>query len=58
MAFMALASGAIMPTLFRLLVIVGILVGLGYASLFTLATFLTPEMRAITVVIPPHRLPR
>lgn len=47
-----------MPTLFRLLIIVGILTGLGYAGLYSLATYLTPEMREITVAIPADRLPR
>lgn len=45
-----------MPTLFRLLVILGILAGLGYAGLFALATFLPPETRETTVNIPADRL--
>lgn len=47
-----------MPTLFRLLVIVGIMTGLGYAGLFALATYLKPQEREITVVIPADRLSR
>lgn len=45
-----------MPTLFRLLIILGILAGLGYAGLWALATFLPPESREITVPVPADRL--
>lgn len=47
-----------MPSLFRLLVVLGILAGIGYAGLFALAVFLKPESREITVTIPAERLAR
>ncbi|MBB3809964.1 histidine kinase [Pseudochelatococcus contaminans] len=47
-----------MPTLFRLLIILGILAGLGYAALLAIVTFLPPETRQITVEIPAERLQR
>lgn len=47
-----------MPTLFRLLVIIAVFAGLGYAGLYALATYLQPHEREITVVIPTDRLSR
>jgi hypothetical protein len=44
------------PTLFRLIVILGILAGLGYAGMWALATFVEPEPREMTTNIPPTRL--
>lgn len=46
-----------MPTLFRFLVIVAVLAGLGYAGLWALATFVEPQPREMTVTIPNSRLP-
>ena len=43
-----------MPTLFRFLIVVGILGGLGYGAIFSLATFTDPKPREITVTIPPN----
>lgn len=37
-----------MPTLFRFLTIVGLLVGLFYASMFVLANFFEPQPHEIT----------
>jgi hypothetical protein len=45
------------PTLFRFLVVLAILAGLGYAAMFALATLVTPEPREMTVTIPNSRLP-
>ncbi len=45
-----------MPTLFRLIVILAILTGLGYAGMWALATFVEPESREMTTNIPPTRL--
>ena len=41
-----------MPTLFRFLVVVAVLAGLGFAAMFALATLVEPEPREITVPIP------
>nr|WP_112662385.1 histidine kinase [Microvirga flavescens] len=46
-----------MPTLFRFLVVIAILAGLGLAAVFVLATFVQPDIREITVPIPANRLP-
>jgi hypothetical protein len=45
------------PTLFRFLVVVAVLAGLGFAAVFSLATFVQPETREMTVTIPNNRLP-
>jgi hypothetical protein len=43
------------PTLFRFLLIVAILAGLGFAAMFALATFVKPDPREITVPVPTSR---
>jgi hypothetical protein len=45
------------PTLFRFLIVVAILAGLGFAAVFALATLVDPQPREITVPIPSNRLP-
>lgn len=45
-----------MPTLFRFLIVVAILAGLGFAGIVALATLVEPEPREITVPIPSSRL--
>ena len=45
-----------MPSLFRFLVVVGILAGLVYGAIYALSTYANPELREITVTIPPDRL--
>ena len=45
-----------MPTLFRLIVILAILAGLGYGGMWALATFVEPEQREMSTNIPPTRL--
>ena len=45
-----------MPTLFRFLVIVAILAGLGFAAMYALATLVQPEPREIIVPIPTSKL--
>lgn len=44
-----------MPSLFRFLTIVGILAGLAYVAVVTLATLAEPPTREITVTIPPDK---
>ncbi len=44
------------PTLFRFLIVVGILAALGYGALWTLAHWVEPDQREITVTIPSDRL--
>ncbi len=46
-----------MPTLVRFLVALAILAGLGFAAMLALATLVQPDIRQITIPIPPDRLP-
>jgi hypothetical protein len=45
-----------MPSLIRLLVVLGILSGFAYGAVFALATLVQPKPREITVTIPQDRL--
>ncbi|MBZ6077714.1 ubiquinol-cytochrome-c reductase complex assembly factor 3 [Microvirga puerhi] len=45
-----------MPTLFRFLVVVAILLGIGFAVVYALATLVEPESREISVPVPSNRL--
>jgi hypothetical protein len=44
-----------MPSLLRFLTVIAIIVGLGYAVIFALATFIDPKPREITVTVPPDK---
>ena len=44
-----------MPTLFRFLTVVAIIVGVIYGAIYALANFVTPKPREITVTVPPDR---
>jgi hypothetical protein len=44
-----------MPSLFRFLLVLGVLGGLTYGAIFALATFVNPKPREITVTIPPDK---
>ena len=41
-----------MPSLLRFITVIGVIVGLGYAVIFALATFVDPQPREITVTVP------
>jgi hypothetical protein len=41
-----------MPTLFRLLVVIGIVTGLVYSGMFALAVLVEPREREVTVRVP------
>ncbi len=45
-----------MPSLFRFLAIVGILGGIAYAAIVTLATMVEPQPREMTVTVPADRM--
>ena len=51
----AAAGPSTMPSLFRFIVVVAILGGLGYAAVYALANFVDLKPREITVTIPPDR---
>jgi len=44
-----------MPSLFRFLMAIGVVVGIVYAGMFALATMVEPQQRDMTVTIPPDR---
>jgi hypothetical protein len=44
-----------MPSLFRFLTAVAIIVGVVYGTIFALANFVTPKSREMTVTIPPDK---
>jgi hypothetical protein len=44
-----------MPSLFRFLTVVAIIVGVAYGAIFALANFVTPKAREMTVNIPPDK---
>jgi hypothetical protein len=44
-----------MPSLFRLIVALGIIGGVVYGAMFALANFVEPKPREITVTVPPDR---
>jgi hypothetical protein len=46
---------AAMPSLIRLLAVVGVICGLGYAVMFALATLVEPRPREMVVTVPPDR---
>lgn len=45
-----------MPTLLRLILVLGFLSGIAYGAVLTLATFVDPKPREMTISIPPERL--
>jgi hypothetical protein len=44
-----------MPSLFRFLIILGVIAGIVYGTVFALATFVTYHPREIIVTIPPDK---
>ena len=42
-----------MPSLLRVLVVVGIVGGLGYAAMYLLANYVDPKTREMSVTVPP-----
>ena len=45
-----------MPTLFRFLVIIGVIVGIVYCAMFALVTFVEPRKGEMTVRVPLEKL--
>ncbi|HYJ42873.1 MAG TPA: histidine kinase [Xanthobacteraceae bacterium] len=45
-----------MPSLFRFLLVVALLIAGGYGALYALAYHTNPQTRQITVIIPPNQL--
>jgi hypothetical protein len=47
--------GVAMPSLIKLLTVVGVIAALGYWALFALATYVDPRTREMVVTVPPDR---
>ena len=47
-----------MPSIFRFLLVIGLLGGLAYAGVFSLAKYVQPQPREITVIVPPDKMLR
>jgi hypothetical protein len=45
-----------MPTLFRLLAVIAIIVGIVYGGMFALANYVKPNIGEISVRVPPDRI--
>jgi hypothetical protein len=45
-----------MPSLFRLLMVLGLLGGVAYGAMFALANFVQPKQREMSITIPASRL--
>lgn len=44
-----------MPSLIRLLAVVGVIAGLSYGAMFALASLVDPKPREMVVTVPPDR---
>jgi hypothetical protein len=44
-----------MPSLMKLLTVIGVIAALGYGAMFALATFVDPRTREMVVTVPPDR---
>jgi hypothetical protein len=44
-----------MPSLFRFLTVIAVIVGLVYGAIYALANFVNPKPREMTVTIPPDK---
>ena len=44
-----------MPSLFRFLAVVAVIVGVTYGAIYALANFVRPSTREMTVTIPPDK---
>jgi hypothetical protein len=44
-----------MPSLFRFLTVVAVIIGVVYGAIFALANFVTPKPREMTVTVPPDK---
>lgn len=45
-----------MPSLFRLLIVIGIIAGIGYGIMFALVNYVEPKDREITIRVPSEQL--
>jgi hypothetical protein len=52
------SAEAAVATLFRLVIVLAVLTGIGFAAMYALAALVQPDIRKIVVPIPADRLPR
>jgi hypothetical protein len=52
----AIAAGLIVPSLFRFLILVGVLAGVVYGGMWAVATFVEPQPREMTQTLPANKL--
>jgi len=45
-----------MPSLIRLIMVLGLLGGFAYGAMFALANFVQPKQREMSITIPPQKL--
>jgi hypothetical protein len=45
-----------MPTLFRLLIVLGVIAAIGYGAIWALATLIEPQPRPMTITVPQDRI--
>ena len=45
-----------MPSLIRLIMVLGLLGGMAYGAMFALANYVQPKQREMTITIPPQKL--
>lgn len=45
-----------MPTLFRLLIVTGVVAGIGYGAIWALANLIEPQPRPMTITVPQDRI--
>jgi hypothetical protein len=50
------SDDADMPTLFRLLIVLGIIAGIGYGAIWALANLVEPQPRPMTITVPQDRI--
>lgn len=49
------ACASLMPSLFRFLTVIAVIVGVVYGAIYALANFVNPKPREMTVSIPPDK---
>jgi hypothetical protein len=50
------SDDADMPTLFRLLLVLGLIAGIGYGAIWSLANLIEPQPRPMTITVPQDRI--
>ena len=51
-----IAAGRAVPSLFRFLIVVGVLAGVVYGGMWAVATFVEPQPREMTQTLPANKL--